>query len=322
MNDRILVAAKRAILSEAAAVSALANRLDGRFLRAVESLLEMPGRAVATGVGKSGQVARKVASTLTSTGTPSAFLHPVEALHGDLGLVREGDIALAFSNSGTTDEVLQLLPLFRRMGVQIIAFTGAVNSPMANKSDVVLDCSVTSEACPHNLAPTSSALAALAMGDALAIAVLEARGFSKEDFAQLHPGGRLGRQLMMRVSELMHSGADMPSVAPDVPMRLALLEITGKRLGCAVVVNGDGRLAGIFTDGDLRRLTQKRPDFLNIPIGEVMGARPKTVDQNALATAALAKMEQYSITQLVVVDEAQSPVGVLHLHDLLKAGIV
>jgi arabinose-5-phosphate isomerase len=263
-----------------------------------------------------------VASTLTSTGTPAFFLHPVEALHGDLGMVRDGDVVLVFSASGSTDEVMQLLPLFRRLDLTIIALTGSPESPLAEKSDIVLDCAVASEACPHNLAPTSSAIAASAMGDALAMALVEARGFSREDFAQIHPGGRLGRKLLMQVGELMHDGKAIPAVGPEVPMRQALLEMTGKRLGCAIVVDHDQRLAGIFTDGDLRRLTQKRPDFLDVPIGEVMGREPKTIEQNVLATAALAKMEEHQITQLVITDDRQRPVGIIHLHDLLKAGIV
>lgn len=318
----MLAVARRVIATEASAVTALAERVDERFVRAVEMMLALRGRVVASGVGKSGQVARKVASTLTSTGTPAFYLHPVEALHGDLGSVQEGDVALLFSNSGTTEEVCQLLPLFRRIGVGVIALVGAPESALAMKADVFLDCSVNEEACPHNLAPTSSALAAMAMGDALAMALLEARGFTQEDFAQLHPGGHLGRQLLMRVTELMHGGDEIPRVTPGLPMRSVLVEMTGKRLGCAVVVNDAGALCGIFTDGDLRRLSQAREDFLDVPVEEAMGRQPKTIQQDALASAALAKMEQHSITQLIVVDASEHPVGVLHLHDLVKAGIV
>lgn len=317
----MLASAKRVIAAEAEAVAQLAARLDDRFVRAVELLLQLRGRVVTTGVGKSGQIARRVASTLTSTGTPAFFLHPVEALHGDLGMVREGDAALVFSTSGVSDEVLQILPLLRRLSLPIVAFTGDLKSSLATKSDIVLDCSVASEACPHNLAPTSSVAAASAMGDALAVALLEARGFSREDFAELHPGGRLGRRLLMQVKELMHGGAQLPRVAPETSMRAALVEMTGKRLGCTLVMNGSGKLEGIFTDGDLRRLSQTREDFLDVPIGEVMGRDPHTIEGTALASAALARMEEHSITQLVVLD-ADRPVGIVHLHDLLRAGVV
>ena len=320
-RETVLASARRVIEAEAQAVALLALRLDGRFVRAVELLLQLQGRVVTTGVGKSGQIARRVASTLTSTGTPAFFLHPVEALHGDLGLVREGDAALVFSTSGSSDEIIQLLPLLRRLSLPIVAFTGDMNSSLATKSDIVLDCGVATEACPHNLAPTSSVAAASAMGDALAVALLEARGFSREDFAELHPGGRLGRRLLMQVKELMHQGKDLPRVAPDASMRAALMEMTGKRLGCTLVVNGSGKLEGIFTDGDLRRLSQNREDFLDVPIGEVMGRHPHTIEGTALASAALARMEERSITQLVVVD-ADLPVGIVHLHDLLRAGVV
>lgn len=322
MRDRIMAAGRRVIEAEAAAVLALSGRLDDDFVHAVERLLELKGRVVTTGVGKSGHVAHKAASTFTSTGTPAFFLHPVEALHGDLGMIKDGDLVLLFSHSGTTREVLELLPLLRRMRLVLIALTGRPASPLAQKADIVLDCAVREEACPHNLAPTSSALAASAMADALAMASVEARGFSSDDFAHFHPGGSLGRRLLTQVRELMHSGADMPEVDARSPMRSALLEMTGKRLGCTVVVNGDGRLAGIFTDGDLRRLSQEREDFLDVPVGLVMGKSPKTIEADALATAALTKMEEHSITQLVVVDPGGKPEGVLHLHDLLKAGIL
>ena len=320
-EEGVLASGRRVIQAEAAAVAGLAARLDSRFVRAVELLLHLEGRVVTAGVGKSGQVARRVASTLTSTGTPAFFLHPVEALHGDLGMVREGDAALIFSTSGSTDEILQLVPLLRRLAVPIVSFTGTPASSLASKSDIVLDCGVANEACPHNLAPTSSLAAASAMGDALAVALLEARGFSREDFAELHPGGRLGRRLLMPVRELMHQGAAVPRVGPETRMRAALVEMTGKRLGCTLVVNGSGNLEGIFTDGDLRRLSQSREDFLDVPIGDVMHRQPHTIEATALASAALARMEERSITQLVVV-ESDRPVGIVHLHDLLRAGVV
>jgi arabinose-5-phosphate isomerase len=322
IEDRILKSARRVIEAEADAMRAMADRLDHQFVSVVSLLQKTGGRVVTTGVGKSGQVARRIASTLTSTGTPAFFLHPVEALHGDLGMVREDDVALVFSTSGASDEITQLTPLFRRLRVPIVALTGDLASGLAEKADLVLDCGVASEACPHNLAPTSSVAAQSAMGDAIAMALLEARGFSPEDFAELHPGGRLGRRLLMQVQELMHEGDRIPVVAPDVKMRDALMEMTGKRMGCTIVVNGAGALEGIFTDGDLRRLSQDREDFLNLPIGDVMGRKPHTIEQTTLASAALARMEEHAITQLVVVDSEHRPVGVLHLHDLLRAGIV
>jgi arabinose-5-phosphate isomerase len=321
-EDRILQSARKVMEVEADAVRAMADRLDVHFVSAVSLLLKTEGRVVTTGVGKSGQVARRVASSLTSTGTPAFYLHPVEALHGDLGLVREGDVALVFSASGSSDEIAQLTPLFRRLNVPIVALTGDLTSGLAEKADLVLDCGVASEACPHNLAPTSSVATQSAMGDALAMALLDARGFSPEDFAELHPGGRLGRRLLMKVQDLMHKGDRIPTVSPDVCMREALVEMTSKRLGCTIVVNGTGALEGIFTDGDLRRLSQEREDFLGVPVGHVMGRKPHTIEQSTLASAALARMEEHAITQLVVVDTKDQPVGILHLHDLLRAGIV
>jgi arabinose-5-phosphate isomerase len=318
----VLSAARRVIRTEADAVAALDDRLDDSFVRAVELLASLEGRVVTTGVGKSGQIARRVASTLTSTGTPALYLHPVDALHGDLGMVRDGDAAIVFSSSGSSDEILQLLPLFRRLGVSIIALTGVSDSVLASKSDVVLDCSVAREACPHNLVPTSSLAAASAMGDALAMALLEARGFSQSDFAEIHPGGRLGRRLLMQVQELMHEGDALPTVTPDVSMRRTLLEMTSKRLGCTLIVNGTGLLAGIFTDGDLRRLSQSQENFLDVSVGEVMVNEPKTIETTALAATALTRMEEHAITQLAVVDDQGRPVGIIHLHDLLRAGIV
>ena len=322
LRDRVLSAARRVIRTEADAVAALDDRLDDSFVRAVELLASLEGRVVTTGVGKSGQIARRVASTLTSTGTPALYLHPVDALHGDLGMVRDGDAAIVFSSSGSSDEILQLLPLFRRLGVSIIALTGVSDSVLASKSDVVLDCSVAREACPHNLVPTSSLAAASAMGDALAMALLEARGFSQSDFAEIHPGGRLGRRLLMQVQELMHEGDALPTVTPDVSMRRTLLEMTSKRLGCTLIVNGTGLLAGIFTDGDLRRLSQSQENFLDVSVGEVMVKEPKTIETTTLAATALTRMEEHAITQLAVVDDQGRPVGIIHLHDLLRAGIV
>lgn len=319
--EQILKFARNVIQTEANAVAALSDLLDDRFLRVIEILLRLSGRVVTTGVGKSGQVARRVASTLTSTGTPAFFLHPVDALHGDLGSVRKGDAALMLSASGATDELVELVPLMRRIGVTIIALTGVPDSPLARKADVVLDCGRPAEACPLDLAPTASVIAASAMGDALAMTLVEVRGFTRDDFAKNHPAGRLGRMLLMEVGELMHGGNLMPSVSADTVMRDALLEMTSKRLGCTIVTEKSGRVIGIFTDGDLRRLTQSRSDFLDLCISEVMGANPRSVQQGERATAALHLMETHKITQLVVVDDDRKPLGVLHLHDLLRSGI-
>ncbi|HLG94625.1 MAG TPA: KpsF/GutQ family sugar-phosphate isomerase [candidate division Zixibacteria bacterium] len=317
----ILKFARRVIELEARAVAQLANRLDGQFERAVELLLKCKGRVIVTGLGKSGIVGRKIAATLSSTGTPAFFLHAAEGIHGDLGLVKKGDLVIAISKSGSTEEVFLLFPIFRRLGVPVISITGNPRSPMAEKSDVVLDVSVEEEACPNNLAPTSSSTAALVMGDALALAVLEERNFSPEDFALLHPGGSLGRKLWLKVEDLMHTGVDIPKVTPTTPVKEAILEMTSKRLGATTVVNEKDELVGIFTDGDLRRLVEKKKEFMELFASDVMSASPKTTRPEALAAAALNQMEEHKITVLAVTS-GRRLVGVLHLHDLLQAGVI
>jgi len=317
----ILKFARRVIELEAGAVAQLASRLNGQFEQAVELLLKCKGRVIVTGLGKSGIVGRKIAATLSSTGTPAFFLHAAEGIHGDLGLVKKGDLVIAVSKSGSTEEVFLLFPIIRRLGVPIISITGNTRSPMAEKSDVVLDVSVEEEACPHNLAPTSSSTAALVMGDALALAVLEERNFSPEDFALLHPGGSLGKKLWLKVEDLMHTGNDIPKVSPDTPVKEAILEMTSKRLGATTVVNDKDELLGIFTDGDLRRLVERKKEFMELPASDVMSASPKTGRPEALAAAALNQMEEHKITVLAVTS-GRKLVGILHLHDLLQAGVI
>ncbi len=317
----ILKFARRVIELEAGAVAQLAGRLNGQFEQAVELLLKCKGRVIVTGLGKSGIVGRKIAATLSSTGTPAFFLHAAEGIHGDLGLVKKGDVVIAVSKSGSTEEVFQLFPMLRRIGVPIISLTGNPRSPMAEKSDVVLDVSVEEEACPNNLAPTSSSTAALVMGDALALAVLEERNFSPEDFALLHPGGSLGKKLWLKVEDLMHTGNDVPKVTPDAPVKKAILEMTSKRLGATTVVNDKDELVGIFTDGDLRRLVEKKKEFMELPASDVMSASPKSTRPEALAAAALNQMEEHKITVLAVTS-GRKLVGILHLHDLLQAGVI
>ncbi len=317
----ILKFARQVIELEASAVAQLADRLNGQFEQAVTLLLKCKGRVIVTGLGKSGIVGRKIAATLSSTGTPAFFLHAAEGIHGDLGLVKKGDLVIAVSKSGSTEEVFLLFPIFRRLGVPVISITGNPRSPMAEKSDVVLDASVEEEACPNNLAPTSSSTAALVMGDALALAVLEERNFSPEDFALLHPGGSLGKKLWLKVEDLMHTGTDVPKVNPETPVKQAILEMTSKRLGATTVVNDKDELVGIFTDGDLRRLVEKKKEFMELSASDVMSANPKTARPEALAAAALNQMEEHKITVLAVTS-GRKLMGILHLHDLLQAGVI
>ena len=319
----ILEQAKRVLRIEAEAVSSLIGRLDEKFIQAVETLYACKGRVVLTGMGKSGFIAKKIAATFASTGTPALFLHPAEGVHGDLGMVVRGDVVLAVSNSGETPELLELLPYIKRFGVKLISLVGDPNSALARESDVSLDVSVKEEACPMNLAPTASTTAALAMGDALAVALLEKRGFKAEDFAILHPGGALGRRLLLKVSDLMHVGEEVPRIVQEAFMKEAILEMTGKRLGMTTVVNQDGKLTGIITDGDLRRALQKAgDDLLGRKASEFMTRNPKVIDKEELAAKAVQVMERYSITSLIIVDPSGRPEGVIHLHDLLKAGVV
>jgi arabinose-5-phosphate isomerase len=317
-----LAVARRVLEIEGEAIQALIPRLGDTFNRAVQLLRDCRGRVVLTGMGKSGFIAKKICATLASTGTPALFLHPAEGVHGDLGMVVRGDVVVAISNSGETEELIQLLPPLKRLGVRLICLAGNAESRLARESDVALDLGVAMESCPLNLAPTASTTAALAMGDALAVALLECRGIRAEDFALIHPGGTLGRKLLLTVEELMHRGDELPLVGQGVLMREAIPIISGKRLGMAAVTDGDGQLVGIITDGDLRRALQRWPDLLDHPVHGVMTRDPKRIAKGELAARAVQVMEQYAITSLLIVDGAGRPEGVLHLHDLLRAGVV
>ena len=308
--------ARKVLRTEAEAILALEDRLDDRFSDAVRMLLECRGRVIVTGMGKSGIIARKIAATLSSTGTASFFLHPAEAVHGDLGVVQATDVVVALSHSGETPELLRLLETIRRIGARLVAMTGGVLSPLARAADVVLDCGVDGEACPLNLVPTASTTATLAMGDALAMALLVEKGFRAEDFASLHPGGGIGKRLM-KVSSLMHAGPDLPIVGADTPMRDVIGEMSAKRLGMTCVVTDDRRLLGIITDGDLRRHLGT-PELLDARASVIMTPGPVTIARERLAVEALRLLEDRKITSLVVVDEQQRVEGVLHLHDLWR----
>ncbi len=307
---------RHVLRTEADAIARLIDRLDERFLVAVDRLFTCRGRVIVTGMGKSGIIARKIAATLSSTGTPAFFLHPAEAVHGDLGVVQATDVVLALSYTGETGELLRLLETIRRLGASLIAMTGSTSSTLARAADVVLDCGVDGEACPMNLVPTASTTAMLALGDALAMTLLVARGFREEDFANLHPGGGIGKKLM-KVESLMHAGDQAPMVAGTAPMRDAVAEMSAKGLGMTCVTDAEGRLAGVITDGDLRRQIG-RPGFLDQPASAVMSHTPATIDRQRLAVEALALMEHRKITSLVVVDSRGAVDGVLHLHDLWR----
>jgi arabinose-5-phosphate isomerase len=312
---------KEVIRIEAKAIGELEAKLDANFESAVDLIFASTGRVIVTGLGKSGLVARKIVATMNSTGTAAIFLHPSDAVHGDLGMVRPEDVVICLSKSGDTEEIRKLVPMFRRMGVKVISMLGTLTSELARVSDLVLDTSVKEEACPHDLAPTASTTAMLVMGDALAIALLEKREFTKEEFAMFHPGGNLGKRLFLRVEEMMVAGPNVPVVKEQVPLSEAIVEMTSKRLGATCVVDGAGSLLGIITDGDLRRLLQRTKDVSHVTAAEAMSRAPKTIRKGLLAAKALEDMESYSITQLIVVDEKNRPVGMLHLHDLVKAGL-
>ncbi|MBP0941666.1 KpsF/GutQ family sugar-phosphate isomerase [Pseudomonas alliivorans] len=318
----LIQSAQRTIRLEMEAIESLLARLDADFVRACEMILSSKGRVVVVGMGKSGHIGNKIAATLASTGTTSFFVHPAEASHGDMGMITRDDIILSLSNSGTTSEILTLLPLIKRLGISMISLTGNPDSTLARAADVNLNVSVLHEACPLNLAPTSSTTAALVMGDALAVALLEARGFTAEDFAFSHPGGALGRRLLLKVEHVMHSGDALPTVKRGIPLRDALLEMTRKGLGMTAVLETDGRLAGIFTDGDLRRTLDRAFDIRETTIDEVMTIHGKTVNADMLAAEALKIMEDNKISALVVVDENDHPVGAFNLQDLLRAGVM
>ena len=318
----LIDSAQRTIRLEIEAVQELLPRIDADFVKACELILNCKGRVVVVGMGKSGHIGNKIAATLASTGTTSFFVHPAEASHGDMGMITRDDIVLALSNSGSTAEIVTLLPLIKRLGIRLISMTGNPNSPLAKAAEVNLDARVSQEACPLNLAPTSSTTASLVLGDALAIALLEARGFTAEDFAFSHPGGALGRRLLLKVENVMHAGDALPRVRRGTSLRDALLEMTQKGLGMTVILEEDGRLAGIFTDGDLRRTLDKGIDVRQALIDEVMTPHGKTARAEMLAAEALKIMEDHKINALVVVDDQDKPVGALNMHDLLRAGVM
>lgn len=309
------------IETEAQAVFELAQRIDQRFETACELLLACKGRVVVTGMGKSGHIANKIAATLSSTGTPAFFMHPGEASHGDLGMITRQDTVLAISNSGHTNEIVTLLPLLKRLEVPLIALTGDPESTLAKAADVNLDISIRHEACPLGLAPTTSTTVSLVMGDALAIALLQVRGFSAEDFALSHPGGSLGRRLLLRIDELCHKGDELPLIDEQATISEALIEVTAKKLGMTCVVDRQGKLAGVYTDGDVRRTLTQHYDINTTSLSQVMSRGCKTIAKDLLAAEALAIMQKHGITSLVVVDEANRPTAVIHLHDLLRAGV-
>ncbi|WP_110668255.1 KpsF/GutQ family sugar-phosphate isomerase [Salinicola halophilus] len=313
--------ARHTLTLEQQAIGELVDKLDAAFDRACETLMACRGRLIVTGMGKSGHIARKMAATFASTGSPAFYVHPGEASHGDLGMITGDDVVVALSNSGETQEITGLLPLFKRLGTPLVSLTGRARSTLARYSDVHIDVGVSREACPHDLAPTSSTTAALAMGDALALALLEARGFSAEDFALSHPGGTLGKRLLLRVRDLMHSDARLPSVPAGSPLREALLEMTHKGMGFTCVVDEHGRLAGVYTDGDLRRTLDQRGDFATLRVDDVMTRGGKTAAPDMLAAEAVRIMEDNRITALAVVENG-FPVGALHMHDLLRSGVI
>ena len=320
--EKSLALARQTFAIEAAAVQALGQRVGSSFVQAIERLLACRGRVVVMGMGKSGHIGRKIAATLASTGTPAMFVHPGEASHGDLGMITGQDVLLAISNSGQSEELTGLLPALRRQQVALIALTGNLDSELARHADVVLDCSVEQEACPLNLAPTASTTAQLAMGDALAVALLDARGFRAEDFARSHPGGALGRRLLTHVSDVMRSGAAVPQVGLRAPFTELMREMSSKGLGASAVVDDQGQVCGVFTDGDLRRLVEKGQDLRSLCAQEVMHPSPRTVRADALAAQAAAIMEQHRITSVLVVDENGRLVGALNSNDLMRAKVI
>jgi arabinose-5-phosphate isomerase len=320
--NQILQLARETLEIEAAALLQLKERLDERFVKAVGMVLAVQGRVVVTGMGKSGHIGRKIAATLASTGTPAMFVHPGEASHGDLGMIKTVDLVLAISNSGESDELVAILPVLKRQGVPLIALTGGLSSSLARHADVVLDCSVDKEACPLNLAPTASTTAQLAMGDALAVALLDARGFKPEDFARSHPGGSLGRKLLTHVSDVMRKGGDVPQVGPDAEFTTLMREMSSKGLGATSITDADGRVLGVFTDGDLRRLIEKGVDLRALKARDVMHPDPLTIRVDALAVEAAEMMELQRITSILVVDESGVLCGAINSNDLMRAKVI
>ncbi len=323
-QEQVLEGARQTLTIESDAILALRERIDVTFCAAVNMLSACAGRVVVTGMGKSGLVCQKIASTMASTGTPSFFLHPAEGIHGDLGMLKKDDVLIAVSNSGETEEILRILPVIKRMGLKMVTMSGNLSSTLARAGDVSLDVSVAKEACPLGLAPTASTTVTLAMGDALAVALLQEKNFKAEDFALFHPGGALGKRLLLRVEDLMHQGQEIPLVSQQTTVKEALFEITDKKLGITGVVDDDSALVGVFTDGDLRRCLEVGVESLEWTIVKVMNVKPKRILRQNLAAKALQQMEEYSVTSLFVFEQQEDtrPVGIVHLHDLLKAGVV
>jgi len=320
-EDQVIAVGKQVIRIEEKAIAKLASSIDHNFVKAVKLIYESKGRVVFAGLGKSGLIARKIVATMNSTGTPAIFLHPTDALHGDLGMVRKEDILIIISKSGNTDELYNLVLMLKRLDVGLIGMLGIKKSKIGKLCDVVLDVGVDEEACPHDLAPTASTTAALVMGDALAVALIEMRGFTADDFAMLHPAGSLGKRLSLKISEIMIGGVDLPKVKLKTPLKDAILEITSKRLGTTCVLDDNGLLAGIITDGDLRRLLEKTLDLNNLSAEDAMVKDPKTISKDFLASFALQQMENFNITSLIVTNEEKKPEGIVHLHDLVKLGL-
>ncbi len=321
-DQTFLNVGKRTITMEMSAVNALVDRIDESFVKACNIILNCKGRTIVTGMGKSGHIGKKIAATLASTGTPSFFVHPGEASHGDFGMITNNDVVIAISNSGSSAEVVTLLPLIKRLNIPLISMAGKPDSPLAEQGDVHLDISVECEACPLDLAPTSSTTVTLVMGDALAVALLEARGFTAEDFAFSHPGGALGRRLLLKVSDIMHADQELPAVPEETPLTQTLVEMTQKGLGITTVLDSNGKLSGVFTDGDLRRAIDNKIDINKALIKDVMSPNPSYINEQMLAAEALGLMEQRSITALIVADDTQHPIGVIHMHDILRSGIL
>ncbi|MEE9571783.1 MAG: KpsF/GutQ family sugar-phosphate isomerase [Candidatus Neomarinimicrobiota bacterium] len=320
-REEIIEKGKEVIRIESESVTNLIERVGKDFADAVEIIYKTKGRVVLTGMGKSGLIARKIVATMNSTGTAAIYLHPTDALHGDLGMVRKEDVVIIISKSGTTDELARLFPMFKRLGVKIIAMSGKSDSDLAVESDIFLNISVKEEACPHDLAPTSSTTATLAMGDALAVVLLEKRNFTVEDFAFLHPGGSLGKRLSLKIKEIMISGDGVPIVKENAELKDVIFEMTSKRLGTTSVVDAEGKLKGVITDGDLRRLLERTMDINGLTAKDVMSKNPKVLQAEYLASFALQQMENYNITTLIIIDEKNNPAGIVHLHDLIKLGL-
>lgn len=320
--ERVCEMGRAVIDIEAQMISSLKDRIDNNFAQACLLLHNCKGRIAVTGMGKSGHIGKKIAATFASTGSPSFFIHPSEAKHGDIGMVTRRDVVLALSNSGESEEIISILPFIKRLDIPLISLTGKPNSTLAKAASINIDVSVEKEACPLGLAPTSSTTAALVMGDALAMALLDKRGFTEKDFALSHPGGTLGRRLLLRVEEIMHKGTDVPIVKEGTNLKDALVRMTEKKLGITTIVNNDGELLGVFTDGDIRRAFDNNADVHQTPIQDVMSHNPKTIKQDLLAAEALHIMETFKITSLVVSNHQKQPVGIIHIHDILRAGVI